>query len=70
MLAIILWGLAGYLGIGVIVTVFLSQTPYADNAWWLTVLVWPLFFAAYPGLFVMIAIAVVAITGVLYAAGF
>jgi hypothetical protein len=32
-----------YVAVGVLVTAMLSQTPYADNPWWLTTLLWPVF---------------------------
>ena len=44
---IAIWCLGIYLVIGVLVTFVLSQTPYADNAWWLTTLLWPLFVWAF-----------------------
>lgn len=43
---IALWFAAGYLVLGILMTVVLSQTPYSDNAWWLTTLLWPLFLFA------------------------
>ncbi len=35
-----------YVGLGVLVTIVLSQTPYADNPWWVTTLFWPIFIVA------------------------
>lgn len=46
MIKILVWCAVGYLALGVGVTVLLSQTPYADNAWWITTLLWPLFLYA------------------------
>lgn len=46
MIKIILWVVVIYLVLGVGTTVLLSQTPYADNAWWITTLLWPLFLYA------------------------
>ena len=37
------WTVGIYVAIGIAVTVILSQTPYSDNPWWLTTLLWPLF---------------------------
>lgn len=39
----VIWFVLLYLALGVAVTLMLSQTPYADNPWWLTTLIWPLF---------------------------
>lgn len=46
MIPIILWSVGIYIALGIGATVMLSQTPYADNAWWKTVLLWPLFLLA------------------------
>lgn len=43
MIEVALWCIAIYVALGIGVTVLLSQTPYSDNAWWLTTLLWPLF---------------------------
>ncbi len=40
---IVLWCIGGYLAIGVLMTMLLSQTPYSDNGWIITTLLWPLF---------------------------
>lgn len=53
----------GYFIIGIVVTVFLSNTPYSENAWWITTLLWPFWFAAYPGLFIIIGTVVLMILG-------
>lgn len=42
----LIWFVGIYLAIGVVATILLSQTPYADNAWWKTALFWPLFVVA------------------------
>lgn len=42
-MATALWVAAIYLAIGFGVTVVLSQTPYAENSWLATTLLWPLF---------------------------
>lgn len=41
-----LWIFGVYLVVGVGITGLLSQTPYADNPWWITILLWPLFLYA------------------------
>ena len=40
---IFLWCLAGYLVLGIGMTVLLEQTTYRDNGWIVTTLLWPLF---------------------------
>jgi len=40
---IVLLALAIYLSIGVAMTFFLMQTPYAENPLWMLLLLWPLF---------------------------
>lgn len=32
-----------YLSLGVLMAIFLKQTPYADNPLWTMVLLWPLY---------------------------
>lgn len=46
MLATFLWCAALYVVVGVIVTIFLSQTPYSVNPWPVTIALWPLFLFA------------------------
>lgn len=43
---ILIWITCIYLALGVGMTALLSQTPYSDNAWWITTLLWPLFLYA------------------------
>lgn len=38
----LIWFVGIYLALGIAFTVALSRTPYGDNAWWLTTLLWPL----------------------------
>jgi len=40
---ILLLAVAIYLSIGVAMTFFLMQTPYAENPLWMLLLLWPLF---------------------------
>ena len=40
---IVLWCVGIYLALGAATTWLLSQTPYADNGWIVTTLLWPLF---------------------------
>lgn len=44
MWTILFWIAVAYLAVGVVMTIILSQTPYAENSWIASTLFWPLFF--------------------------